>query len=85
MLGLRLAEGLSLEALTEQFGQETLQRVWACLQPYRHQGWIEIGSERFPGEFNTEIAPTRGQLRLTDPEGFLFSNVILVALFEELE
>ena len=86
MLGLRLAEGLSLAALTEQFGRETLERVWVCLQPFHRQGWVKIASEQ--GETidpPLAILPTTGRLQLTDPEGFLFSNVILVSLFEGFE
>lgn len=65
MLGLRLAEGLSLDALEAQFGVRSLQQILKCLQPYQQQGWVEVAE----------------RLRLTDPEGFLFSNVILSKLF----
>ena len=71
MLGLRLAEGVDLS----QFDKSTLDKILACLKPYKHQSWIEI------------IDSDRGQprLRLSDPEGFLFSNTILSTLFEKLE
>ncbi|MBD3882383.1 coproporphyrinogen III oxidase [Phormidium tenue FACHB-886] len=65
MLGLRLAEGLSLNDLEIRFGGRSVQQILKCLQPYQQQGWIEVGE----------------RLRLTDPEGFLFSNVILSKLF----
>ncbi len=86
MLGLRLAEGLSLAALTEKFGREPMQRVWTCLQPFHQEGWVVVCSDP-----NGAIAPAltelpdTGQLQLTDPEGFLFSNVMLVSLFEEFQ
>ncbi len=68
MLGLRLAEGVSFAQIRLEFGQETLNQICSCLEPYYEQGWVEnIGSERF---------------RLTAPQGFLFSNTILAALFE---
>jgi oxygen-independent coproporphyrinogen-3 oxidase len=85
MLGLRLAEGLSLSALAEQFGKQTLQRIGTCLQPYYQQGWVEIVGES--GEaiaLDAQKLPSKGRLRLTDPEGFLFSNVILADLFSDL-
>jgi putative oxygen-independent coproporphyrinogen III oxidase len=85
MVGLRLAEGLSLEALAEQFGQETLQQIWVCLQPYHQQGWVEISSKQASEQLNSSHLPKQGRLRLTDPEGFLFSNVILISLFEKFE
>ncbi|MDJ0692509.1 MAG: radical SAM family heme chaperone HemW [Xenococcaceae cyanobacterium MO_188.B32] len=70
MLGLRLAEGISLS----QFEREIKAKIRTCLQPYRDRGWVEFleidGEER---------------LRLNDPEGFLFSNTILATLFERLD
>ncbi|WP_369815997.1 MULTISPECIES: radical SAM family heme chaperone HemW [unclassified Anabaena] len=69
MLGLRLAEGVNLVSLTETFGQEKIAAVYKCLQPYFTKGWVEVVNER---------------LRLCDPEGFLFSNVVLADLFNQL-
>ena len=73
MLGLRLAEGISLAQLGQQFGQDQVERVWRCLVPYVRQGWV-AGSIALPE-----------RIRLTDPEGFLFSNLVLADLFEEFE
>ena len=87
MLGLRLAEGLQIERLVDEFGEKTVQQIWGCLQPFYRKGWVEVVTA--PDDFATEKAiaslPQTGQIRLSDPEGFLFSNVILVALFEEFE
>ena len=69
MLGLRLREGLGLVNLTKQFGQDKVDKISKILQPYVEKNWVEVVKER---------------LRLTDPEGFLFSNVILAKLFEKL-
>ncbi|MEH2050777.1 radical SAM family heme chaperone HemW [Nostoc sp.] len=69
MLGLRLAEGVSLAALAESFGEEKVEEICQCLQEYFENGWVEIGE---------------GRLRLIDPQGFLFSNVVLAELFEKL-
>lgn len=69
MLGLRLAEGLSLVTLTEKFGKEKVEEIHQCLRPYFAQGWVKV---------------VGGNLRLTDPNGFLFSNVVLARLFEKL-
>ncbi len=71
MLGLRLAEGVDLS----QFDKSTLDKIWACLQPYHRQGRIEIVND----------SRAKPRLRLRDPEGFLFSNTILSTLFEKLE
>jgi len=69
MLGLRLAEGLDLSIFIDQFGEEIWEKVWKYLQPYSEKKWVEVKD---------------GRVRLTDPEGFLFSNVVLGKLFQEL-
>jgi len=69
MLGLRLAEGVSLVALAEAFGEEKVEEICRCLQLYIDKGWVEVAG---------------GRLRLSDPQGFLFSNVVLAELFEKL-
>ncbi|PSB65678.1 coproporphyrinogen III oxidase, partial [filamentous cyanobacterium CCP1] len=38
MLGLRLADGLSVGNLTEQFGEMVLSQIFACLQDYQQLG-----------------------------------------------
>ena len=85
MVGLRLAEGLSLSELSQQFGQEKIAEVLSCLQPYQKSGWIEVlNRDRQPLPIASHLL-SEGQIRLTDPEGFLFSNVILVKLFETFD
>jgi putative oxygen-independent coproporphyrinogen III oxidase len=69
MLGLRLAEGVSLATLGEKFGEGKVAEIRQCLRPYFEKGWVEIVGER---------------LRFSDPQGFLFSNVMLAGLFAEL-
>lgn len=69
MLGLRLAEGLSLAALAEAFGEEKVEEICRCLRSHFEKGWVEVAE---------------GRLRLIDPQGFLFSNVVLAELFEKL-
>lgn len=79
MLGLRLADGVSLSTLAQQFGEATVKKIWACLQPYHRQGWVEIvGREQVAIDVGI---PIQGQLRLSDPQGFLFSNVVLAEVF----
>ena len=69
MLGLRLAEGISLNSLATNFGNHQVERIQSCLQPYFDQGWVKIIGDR---------------LRFSDPDGFIFSNVMLAKLFEKL-
>jgi putative oxygen-independent coproporphyrinogen III oxidase len=85
MLGLRLAAGVSLSALTEKFTQQTVDRIWHCLQPYWRQGLVEIvNAGAIATLVEGEKLPLSGNLRLSDPEGFLFSNTILADLFSKL-
>lgn len=87
MLGLRLAEGLEIAVLTENFGRKTLEKIWHCLQPYYQTGWVAISANNGANVYlsPTDKLPATGRLKLTDPEGFLFSNTVLAALFSQLE
>ncbi|MEM9927554.1 MAG: radical SAM family heme chaperone HemW [Cyanobacteria bacterium P01_D01_bin.50] len=69
MLGLRLAEGVDLQILREQFGENKIEEIVQILQPYLEKDWVKIRDQR---------------LHLLDPDGFLFSNVVLADLFEKL-
>ncbi len=80
MVGLRLAEGIDLDRLTHRFGQAAIDQVWECLEPYYKAGWLE----RIPKSLDSAASKPR-IIRLSDPEGFLFSNVVLVKLFETFE
>jgi putative oxygen-independent coproporphyrinogen III oxidase len=71
MLGLRLARGVSLQAIESEFGIDRVNSLLKCLQQYRHQGWVEI----------VVSANKDRYLRLSDPEGLLFSNVVLTEIF----
>jgi coproporphyrinogen III oxidase-like Fe-S oxidoreductase len=71
MLGLRLAQGVSLHAIESEFGIDRVNSLLKCLQQYRHQGWVEI----------VVSANKDRYLRLSDPEGLIFSNVVLTEIF----
>ncbi len=75
MLGLRLARGVNLGSIELEFGRDRVDRLLKCLQRYQQQGWVEmvIGED---DHCNRE-------LRLTDPEGLLFSNVVLTEIFRQ--
>ncbi len=67
MLGLRLAEGLELTKLATLFGPTQVQKLLHSLQPYQRQGWVQINDA--------------GRVRLTAPDGFLFSNTVLAGVW----
>ncbi|MEM9537196.1 MAG: radical SAM family heme chaperone HemW [Cyanobacteria bacterium P01_E01_bin.45] len=69
MLGLRLQEGLSTAELASSFSDATLDVIRKTLAPYRLRGWVEEKD---------------GRLRLVSPDGWLFSNSILVDLMTAL-
>lgn len=86
MLGLRLREGIDLA----QFTPQNLQIICSCLQPYYQKNWVEIidadGKKINLNHLSlTENLASKANIRLSDPEGFLFSNTILATLFEQLE
>ncbi len=71
MLGLRLSRGVSLKSIESEFGIDRVERLLNCLHRDRQRGWVEI------------VASEDGDLyiRLSDPEGLLFSNVVLTEIF----
>jgi putative oxygen-independent coproporphyrinogen III oxidase len=75
MLGLRLARGVSLGSIELEFGRDRVDRLLKCLERYQQQGWVEIVSR--------EDDPGNRYLRLADPEGLLFSNVVLTEIFRQ--
>ena len=76
MLGLRLAEGIDLTRFDRQ-----IQAIWSCLEPYHQRKWVEIVAGGRSVE-ELDLNNSSFEIRLNDPEGFLFSNTILAALFE---
>ena len=71
MLGLRLAEGVSLSQISQEFDEQTVKKILAGLQGYLQQKLVEIVTDDHDQ-----------RLRLRDPQGFLLSNRILASLFE---
>ncbi|NJL00581.1 MAG: coproporphyrinogen III oxidase [Spirulinaceae cyanobacterium SM2_1_0] len=82
MLGLRLSEGVALG----KFDNETRDRLHATLTPYAQQGWVRLSEPTGQARVWPPLAPLPHDthLQLSDPEGFLFSNTILAALFADL-
>jgi oxygen-independent coproporphyrinogen-3 oxidase len=70
MLGLRLAEGVDLQAIEANFGWEIKKTLLEVLEPHRRRNWVIFNGD--------------SRVRLSDPEGFLFSNLVLTDLFDQL-
>lgn len=73
MLGLRLSRGVSLRSIESEFGIDRVDRLLNCLQRDRDRGWVEI----------VMSADGERYVRLSDPEGLLFSNVVLTEIFSQ--
>ncbi|HEY9818578.1 MAG TPA: radical SAM family heme chaperone HemW [Candidatus Obscuribacterales bacterium] len=84
MLGLRLAEGLEFKTMVRLFGLGLVEHLWRFLMTYTDTGWIEwapvLESEHHSHQGEGRPQPPR--VRLSDPEGFLFSNVVLSDIFQ---
>jgi putative oxygen-independent coproporphyrinogen III oxidase len=87
MLKLRLSEGINLSLVKAYFGQETTNRIVSCLYTYYQQNLINLIDEDKKKIVLEDIKaiPENTNLKLTDPEGFLFSNSILATLFYNLQ
>jgi putative oxygen-independent coproporphyrinogen III oxidase len=85
MLGLRLSDGLSLQQLRDQFGDQTIQQVLHTLSPFQAEGWVEQRTvDGLSLAWATNLTTNERRIHLTDPAGFLFSNQVLSALFHQL-
>jgi oxygen-independent coproporphyrinogen-3 oxidase len=82
MLGLRLAEGLSVRELIHEFGQEVVKKIAQTLFSFEKSGWIEARSATHHLLSLRQSLNEIERINLSDPEGFLFSNTVLASLFE---
>lgn len=73
MMGLRLATGVPLTTLVAIGGAETVDTILNCLAPFQAKQWVALPTQ------------PKGAIRLTDPDGFLFSNTVLTALWQALD
>ena len=70
MMGLRLVKGIEVEPLVRRFGTALVDEAIVALQPFVISGLVMIEA---------------GWIRLSEPEGLLLSNVVLVGLFEAID
>jgi putative oxygen-independent coproporphyrinogen III oxidase len=92
IVGLRLQAGIPGSELRDLCCPSLWETLYRQLAPYLAKGWlvIEVKPDKIRQEIPTykpdKVPPLEDIqcLRLTDPEGFLFSNVVLVTCFELL-
>ncbi|MEO1069044.1 MAG: radical SAM family heme chaperone HemW [Cyanobacteria bacterium J06638_6] len=76
MVGLRLQEGIGGDDLRSHCPVSLWPALHQTLQPHVHQGLVEVEGDAWA---------TLRALRLTDPEGFLFSNIVISDCFRAVE
>jgi putative oxygen-independent coproporphyrinogen III oxidase len=76
MVGLRLQEGIEGETLRSLCPPSTWTILYGALQPHIQQGLVVVEGDSWS---------TLGRLRLSDPDGFLFSNGVLADCFRVLD
>ncbi len=70
MMGLRLVRGIEVAPLVDRFGPELVAEFMQVLAEFVASGLVIVEG---------------GWVRLSDPDGLLMSNVVLVKLFEVME
>ncbi|MGG6237658.1 radical SAM family heme chaperone HemW [Nodosilinea sp. AN01ver1] len=76
MVGLRLKQGIGGDEVRSLCNSATWATLRTALNPHIDQGWVILEGDTWD---------TLQCLRLSDPEGFLFSNVVLSDCFRAIE
>ncbi len=82
MVGLRLKEGIGIAGVYEVYGAAGLIKVGEAIAPHVKSNWL-IVEPISTAENITKLKPN-SRIRLSDPEGFLMSNVVIVDAFNAL-
>ena len=80
MVGLRLKEGISLGGVYWVYGDKGLEAMGWAIAPHIKSRWLVTN----PSTDAASLTPNT-YIRLSDPEGFLMSNVVIVDAFNALE
>lgn len=83
MVGLRLREGISLVPIHQAYGDRAIEAIGKAIAPHIQSGWLTTDRPEVDANI-ASLQPTH-RIRLTDPEGFLMSNVVIVDAFNALE
>ncbi len=90
MMGLRLKPGILLDSVYQLYGEPGLAQIARAIAPHVHTGWVVVESAD-PVSDSVSISnqaiklTSSSRLRLSDPEGFLMSNVVITDVFNALE
>ncbi len=81
MVGLRLKEGISLRAIHALYGEAGLLKIAGVIAKSPHL----VADSHQPALQPAINLEPNSRIRLSDPEGFLMSNVVIVDAFNALE
>jgi len=88
MVGLRLKEGISLAGVYRAYGEKGLEAMGRAIAPHLKNHWLStdaaVTATTSNPTFKQILKPT-SRIFLSDPEGFLMSNVVIVDAFNALE
>jgi coproporphyrinogen III oxidase-like Fe-S oxidoreductase len=85
MLRMRLREGVELRSIATEFGPVILDDLWQCIAKYQRDGWVEVLGRNRQIIVNVERLTEDNSLRLSDPDGLLFSNAVLSDIFAQFD
>jgi putative oxygen-independent coproporphyrinogen III oxidase len=85
MLGMRLREGVELRSIASEFGAVIVDELWQCIAKYQRDGWVEVLGRNRQIMVNVEGLTEYNSIRLADPDGLLFSNVVLSDIFARFD
>ena len=83
MMGLRLKSGISMKSVNEIYGEAGLKKLSQAIAPHIQNNWLTIDPPS-PIPHSPSLTP-HTHIRLTDPLGFLMSNVVITDAFNALE
>ena len=84
MMGLRLVPGISLKGIEDLYGQPGLLAISQAVAPHIKKRWVIVSSPRHKDISQTTLS-AQDHIRLSDPEGFLMSNVVITDIFNALD
>jgi putative oxygen-independent coproporphyrinogen III oxidase len=87
MVGLRLQQGISLAEVYQVYGEAGLRQMERAIAPHIQKQWLIVTSPDglgLPGVPLDSAIAANSQICLSDPEGFLMSNIVIVDAFNAL-
>lgn len=84
MMGLRLAPGISMAQIYAVYRETGLRKLESAIAPHIQNQWVIVSNAQKVSSNITNLEPG-SRIRLSDPKGFLMSNVVITDAFNALE